>query len=71
MYSVFSSWALRGQGRSATPPRDRPKKGDGGRKFSPERGEDLEDEMVYDEDTEKSNLIAEAVSYIVHVWWEG
>ena len=48
----------------ATPPRDRPKKGDGGRSFSPERGEDSEDEMVYDEETEKSNLIAEAVSYM-------
>ena len=48
----------------ATPPRDRPKKGDGGRRFSPERGEDLGEEMEYDEETEKSNLIAEAVSYM-------
>ena len=31
--------------------RDRPRKGDGERSFSPERGEDLEDEMVYDEET--------------------
>ena len=48
----------------ATPPRDRPKKGDGERRFSPERREDLEGVMEYDEETEKSNLIAEAVSYM-------
>ena len=47
-----------------TPPRDRPKKGDGGRNGSPERFEEEEDLMVYDDDTRAVELLSEAVSYM-------
>lgn len=54
-----------------TPPRDSPRKGngkrDGGRKGSPERfDEDEEDLMVYDDDTRLMELLMEAVSYMSH-----
>ena len=52
-----------------TPPRDSPRRGtgrmDGGRKGSPERfDEDEEDLMVYDDDTRMMELLMEAISYM-------
>ena len=49
-----------------TPPRDRPKKGDGGRSVSPEKlaEEEEVDFMVYDDDTRAVELLSEAVSYM-------